>query len=136
MALNNTRQYTIFRFLIVGAISFCVDYFFLLIMYRLFDLPITVATTISFFIGLIVNFTLHKHWTFGTEGGAREYVRQTTLYGLLLLFNLIFTNWFIVTLGSKFQIGPEITKPIITLIIMCWNYVIYKNIIFKSGSSI
>lgn len=54
------------------------------------------------------------------------------LYGLLVVVNLIFTNWFIIILAKKFNLGPEITKPITTLIIMTWNYLAYKKIIFKS----
>ncbi len=132
MASNNTPHNTILRYLIVGAISFCVDYFSLLILYRLFHLPLVVGTTISFFAGLIVNFSFHKYWTFDAENGIRKSTRQAMLYGLLVVVNLIFTNWFIIILAKKFNLGPEITKPITTLIIMTWNYLAYKKIIFKS----
>jgi putative flippase GtrA len=131
LAKKAVRSRSAQRYLAVGVTSLAIDYSTLLICYRLFHTPLFIATSIAFCLGLFVNFLLNKYWTFTTAPrDAKQNARQALLYGVLVIFNLGFTNLFILSLG-KAHIGPEITKPISTAIITLWNYVLYRKIIFK-----
>lgn len=119
------------RFLVVGVASFIVDFGLLLILHDVFLINLIVATTIAFVSGLIVNFLLNKYWTFDAPKGAKQSSRQAVQYGLLVCVNLVFTNA-IVGFGANIHIGPEITKPISTGIIMVLNYTLYRKVIFRA----
>jgi putative flippase GtrA len=118
------------KFFVVGGLSFLIDYGLLLGLYRVAGVPLALATTIGFLIGLVVNFALNKYWTFDAPRGARHSARQALLYGVLVGVNLIFTDIFIVALAN-WHLSPEVTKPLATGIIMISNYLLYQKVIFK-----
>ena len=124
------RNQSVLRFLTVGVASFGVDYALLLGLYHLASVPLAVATTIGFLVGLLLNFSLNKYWTFAAPRGAKHSARQAVLYGLLVVVNLIFTDVFVVALAGL-SLGPAITKPIATAAIVITNYVVYQKVIFK-----
>lgn len=129
--LGLARRYeSIGKFLLVGCSSLAVDYCLLLVLYRLIGAPLAVATTIAFLVGLAVNFCLNKYWTFGAPGGTGQTSRQAALYGLLVVVNLLFTSFFIVT-SATMHVGPELSKPVATAVIMVVNYIVYRQIVFK-----
>ena len=119
------------RYLVVGVLSFGIDFGLLLILHYIFRINLTIATTLAFLAGLIVNFLLNKLWTFNAPKGARQSTRQAVQYGLLVAVNLVFTN---VIIGSAqhFGIGPELSKPVATGIITVLNYTLYNRIIFRA----
>ena len=118
------------RFLIVGLISFGVDYGLLLILLYRFQVALGVATTEAYVVGLMVNFVLNKFWTFSAPKGARQSTRQAFQYGLLVVLNLFLTN-VIIEGCHALNVGPELSKPVATGLIMVLNYVVYNRIIFR-----
>lgn len=121
---------SVHKFLVVGVISFAIDYGLLLILHDVFDVQLNVATTLAYLTGLVVNFTLNKVWTFSAPKGARQSTVQAFQYGVLVIFNLLATN-VIVSVAEAVAIGPELSKPVATAIIMVLNYVVYQRIIFR-----
>lgn len=119
------------KFLVVGVVSFGIDYGLLLILQDEFGVQLNVATTVAFLLGLIVNFTLNKIWTFKAPKGAKQSSRQAFQYGLLVVLNLILTN-IIVSSAEGIGFGPELSKPVATATIMALNYIVYNKIIFRS----
>lgn len=125
-------QMSFVRYLFVGVTSLGVDYVLLIFCYRVlgFDLPL--ATTLGFVVGLFVNFLLNKFWSFhDTDRSTKHSFRQAALYGVLVGFNLAFTNIFILA-THQLGIAPEISKIITTALTTLWNFVLYKKIIFKA----
>ncbi len=118
------------KFFVVGIVSFGIDYGLLLILQSAFGVQLTVATTTAFLLGLIVNFTLNKIWTFDAPKGAKQSSRQAFQYGVLVVLNLFLTN-FIVSFAASIAIGPAFSKPVATAMIMVLNYVVYNKIIFR-----
>lgn len=108
-----------------------VDYSLLLCFHRLVGFSLVVSTTLAFVIGVTFNFFISKYWAFRGAKGKSETIRQTILYGGVLILNLVFTNFFIYYFSTIGQ-GPEITKPFATLICATFNYFAYKNIVFKT----
>jgi putative flippase GtrA len=119
------------KFLVVGLISFAIDFGLLLILQKGFDVQLTFATTIAYLAGLLVNFTLNKMWTFEAPKGKKQSSRQAMQYGLLVVVNLVLTN-IIVGTAEAIAIGPELSKPVATGTIMVLNYIVYNRIIFRA----
>jgi putative flippase GtrA len=119
------------KFVAVGLISFAVDFGLLLISHYIFKLNLELATTLAYLTGLVVNFLLNKIWTFQAPTGAKQSTRQAVQYGLLVVVNLIFTN-VVISSAQHFNIGPELSKPVATALIMVLNYVVYNRIIFRT----
>jgi putative flippase GtrA len=122
---------SVLKFLTVGVVSFAIDYGLLLILHDAFAVQLNVATTLAYLIGLVVNFTLNKMWTFSAPKGARQSTKQALQYGILVVFNLLATN-IIVSMAEAGGVGPELSKPIATAAIMVLNYVVYQRIIFRA----
>ncbi|HKX23883.1 MAG TPA: GtrA family protein [Candidatus Saccharimonadales bacterium] len=121
---------SVLKFLVVGVVSFAIDYGLLLILHDVFGAQLNVATTIAYLTGLMVNFTLNKVWTFSAPKGAKQSAKQALQYGILVVFNLLATN-IIVSAAEASNVGPEFSKPIATAAIMVLNYVVYQRIIFR-----
>lgn len=121
---------SVLKFLVVGVVSFAIDYGLLLILHDAFGVQLNVATTIAYLTGLVVNFTLNKVWTFSAPKGARQSAKQAFQYGVLVVFNLLATN-VIVSAAAAGGVGPELSKPLATAAIMILNYVVYQRIIFR-----
>jgi putative flippase GtrA len=124
---------SIVKYISVGLISVAVDYGMLLILYRLLDVPLEVATAVAFIIGLVVNFILNRMWSFDVKADRRGTIRQAVLYGLLVLINTLFTVAVVGFASNNLHILPEISKPVCVLLTTMWNYILYKKVIFKQS---
>lgn len=120
------------RYAIVGVISLGADYFTFLSLLYIAKLPLGLAVIMGMIIGLIVNFTLNKFWAFKSSKSTNQYniLLQIILYLVLFGANTIFSYWLIRLLNSH-NILPIYGKIASTVIIIIWNYYIYKVAIFK-----
>lgn len=120
------------RYALVGVISLGADYLTFLSSLYLAKLPLGLAVIAGMIIGLIVNFTLNKFWTFKSSPAANHHniLLQITLYLMLFGANTIFSYWLIHLLNSH-NVLPIYGKIASTVIIIIWNYYIYKVAIFK-----
>jgi putative flippase GtrA len=116
------------RYLVVGISAFGADYALLLFAYYVVGLPLAIATTIGFFSGFAISFTFNKQWVFGGEHKKRPR-RQVTEYLILLVFNYLFTVWAISSLNDH-GVRPFIGKLVVMTLVMCWNYTLFRWVIF------
>jgi putative flippase GtrA len=116
------------RYLVVGVSAFGADYALLLFTYYVVGLPLTIATSIGFFSGFAISFTFNKQWVFGGEQKKRP-ARQVIEYLTLLAFNYLFTVWAISYLNDH-GLQPFIGKLVVMTLVMCWNYTLFRWVIF------
>ena len=116
------------RYLVVGVSAFGADYALLLFTYYVVGLPLTIATSIGFFSGFAISFIFNKQWVFGGEQKKRP-ARQVIEYLTLLAFNYLFTVWAISYLNDH-GLQPFIGKLIVMTLVMCWNYTLFRWVIF------
>jgi putative flippase GtrA len=109
--------------------AFSADYFVLVISYYILNLPLWLSTSLGYFTGFAISFTINRRWVFG--GKQREIRRQVPEYFTLVVFNYIFT---VVSLGflNNRGITPGISKLLVMILIMCWNYVLFRWVIFTN----
>lgn len=121
--LNNE----IFRFIIVGGLSFAIDLGMLMLLHEVFGVELWVATPIAFLTSLVFNFMLQRVFTFRAQNG-----RSVSLfkYCLLVAFNTIAVD-LIVNGAEWLGLGYQIGKIVSTAMITAWNFLLYKHWIFR-----
>jgi putative flippase GtrA len=117
------------RFFLVGITAFGVDYIVLLFLYYALGVNLEAATAIGFIAGFAISFTANKQWVFGSGRQKKKLTRQITEYAALVLFNFGFTVAS-VSLLNNYGIRPAIGKLIAMALVMCWNYTLFRWVIF------
>lgn len=102
----------------------------LLITYYLINLPLKLATSLGFFSGFIISFSVNRQWVFGGKQ-SKHIARQITEYLILVVFNYLFTVYGVSFLNDH-GVKPFIGKILTIGLIMCWNYALFRWIIFVS----
>lgn len=117
------------RYLLAGGTAFVSEYLSFLILFSLVSVQLVIANILSFLIGLLTSFTLNKLWVFGNSKQTRPTHQQLLLYVVLATINLCFTSYAITELVST-GVAPAVAKIILMLLVVTWNFVIFKRLIF------
>jgi putative flippase GtrA len=127
--IRRLSQHTAVRYVFVGGTSFAVEMSSLLALYYGLHFSLTAATSIAYWIGLLLAFGLQKVVAFRDKRRELHILTwQAALFGVLTLFNWGFTVAFV----GLFPAGSIIlTRPLAQVIFASWNYFLYKNIIFN-----
>ena len=124
-------------YVFVGGSAFVVEYgvFYVINDHSgsLFKLNLFAAQTISFCCGLLVSFFGNKLITFShTRDRSKKSANQFAQYASLAVINLLLTNVLIYLLVSGASIPALFAKVMVMALIVSWNFVIFKKIIFKA----
>lgn len=119
-------NYSMVRWVLVGASTTVIDYFIFIILYGPID-SVFAVNLISSTVATSLNYFTHHRWTFKSD---QNYSRS----GIKYLVNLAFW-WLISTSIIKalivFNIDPKIAKLAPILLIAPINYFVLNKIIFK-----
>lgn len=129
-AATSHTKYQLVRFFVGGLATIAADYGTFHVLFAV-GAPLFVATTASLLAGFVVSFTLNKLWVFGAtkERGQKNTTLQLVLYTALFLFNIGFAYLFIQQL-QLLGVSAYLGKLLSIVLIVAWNFVIYKKIIF------
>ena len=116
-----------FKFLIVGTIGTAIDFLLFGLFYSIITLPLVVSNLLSYGIGLSCGFFLNRRYVFTSDVSTKRIVLCLTFGYIGLAFNTI-----IVWYGTQF-ISAYIAKTIAVIIIINYNFLTNKFIIFKSS---
>jgi len=114
-----------------------LEYGVYLVLYYAFNTSVRVAADASYLIAWGASFFLTRNFVFSHTkkvGSRRQVARQSTLYSILIGVNFLFNNFAVVWLSDR-GIKPYFGKVVIICIIACWNFIIYKKVIFKADKS-
>lgn len=119
----------VIRYLITGFGSFIFEYTLFVIFLRWLGWNELIANSLAVLIAFVFNFVINRLWSFKSK---EPWIKQLLQYLSLFAFNLLFSNGFIY--GSTFLLGisPLISKVLAMCLIVSWNFIIYKKVIFKS----
>jgi putative flippase GtrA len=144
-AISNTKERTRFiRFISVGAIGAVVDFGIMNLLSKLFNMPLTVAGTISFICAIISNFFFNRIWTY-PDSRSRSIARQLSMFfivnvaglairlpilhylepPMLNLSKLIVPLIPFITFTPEF-IGKNLTLAVAVSVVMLWNFFINR----------
>lgn len=127
---KNVQQFI--KYLFVGGTSFLLDYGLFLLLYKQFGVFEVYANAISVFVAFWYNFLLNKFWSFESND---DFFKQILYYLALMFFNMLFSSGFIYIIDKRVGISPVIGKVIAMVLIVGWNFILYKTVIFKSKNS-
>jgi len=116
------------KYIIVGLSSFVIDFGLFYLLFTFAGLWYIFATLISQAVAIAYNFTLNRNWSFKSNG---EKKKQFVRYMALQIWNYLFAAGALWIFVSQFDISPLLGKFFAIAIIVSWNFIIYKFVIYK-----
>lgn len=114
------------RYLIVGGLSFTVDFALLVLLREVFRWDVGIASATAFLSSLVFNFLVQRKFSF--DSAHRTHVSMIR-YGLLVVANTLATV-LIVELLTPTVLGYMGGKVISTAAMMVWNFFLYQHWVF------
>ncbi len=131
MRINLLMNLSFLKYVITGGLAFVSEYSSFLLLFKVLQLHLYLAASVSFIVGLIISFVLNRMWSFRSEEFTRSQRQQAGLYLSLAAINLGLTNLFIFA-AVNLGILEEIAKVIAMALVVAWNFLIFKFVIFKN----
>ena len=128
------KNSTFRRYVVIGFSVYIFELLVIVVAQRLGSSPI-IAIAFSFWLGLIVSFTLQKFISFQDKRTHHKIVLvQLFAYSALVLFNFGFTLLLAKIIGH--HLPAVVTRSFALGVTTLWNFSIYRSRIFiKSGHS-
>jgi len=125
------------RYIFVGGTAFVVDIMTLYlfktkVFLELGDMGIYISTALGFFVGLIFNYVLSLTFVFKSAKEERKgrNVFSFLLFSLIGIIGLLLTEAGMYVGVDFFNINYLLTKIIVAVIVLIWNYAARKVLIF------
>lgn len=97
------------------------------LLYYLAGWSVAVANVTAVATATVCNFLLNRGFTFQSTSNP---VRSAVLYGVLFAFNTCFSTVVISLLVGQ-GIDATLAKLATMVCIVCWNYVLYRKVVFR-----
>jgi len=140
--VTNSQERTRFiRFLTVGAIGAAVDFGIMNLFSKLFNMPLTVAGTISFVCAILSNFLWNRYWTY-PDSRSRPIARQLTMFFIVnvagLVIRLPILHFLEPPMRGLFErlalnipltpdlLGKNFTLMVAVCVVMLWNFFVNR----------
>jgi putative flippase GtrA len=127
--MDLSKYHSVFKFLFTGGLAALTEYIVFLTLHHVTTMALVLANSLSFLCGLVISFTLNKHWVFGRKGNGG---RQFGMYFVLACVNLLIGNGLIVLLVDHVSLPPFIGKLCVMMLIASWNFFIFQNFVFRA----
>ena len=114
------------RYLVTGLLAFASEY-------GVFQLLLMVSSKFTansggMLVGFWVSFLLNRYWSFASR---ERLLPQLLRYSLLFIINLGISNGLMYLLSNVGNIPASIAKLMIMCMIVLWNFVIFKKLIYR-----
>lgn len=124
--LTTFLGYSAVRYLIVGGLSFAVDFGLLVLLREVFRWDVGIASATAFLSSLVFNFAVQRKFSF--ESAHKTHVSMIR-YGILVVANTLATV-LIVQLLMPTVLGYLGGKVISTAAMTIWNFFLYQHWVF------
>lgn len=122
------------RFLVVGGISFAVDYGLYVVLFHYLGVQYLLASTISFSLSLILNYVLTLKFVFEAKPG-RNIALEFTIYIGLNIIALGLNQLILFIAVDGLGISPFVGKLIATAVVLVYNFISRKILIERMAAS-
>jgi putative flippase GtrA len=116
------------RYAIVGSLSFLFEYSLYFILLQVLHIWFILSNIIVYALIFWFNFIFNRIWSFRSKDDLKK---QLLKYTLLFFFNLALTSSVLYLLTDTIGISPLISKVMVMCLIVPWNFLIYKNVIYR-----
>jgi putative flippase GtrA len=116
------------RFCVTGGTSAALDFALLALLLNV-RVPHRAALVTAFIAGVVVNFVMHRYFTFRLQGttSIAELVRYLIVVALNVILTLVTVELFLLVVGRDVLVGKLISIPLVTLN----GFVLAKFFIFE-----
>ncbi len=138
----NSRERTRFiKFMTVGVIGAVVDFGIMNLLSKLYNMPLTLAGTISFICAIISNFLWNRYWTY-PDSRSRPVARQLIMFFVVnmagLAIRLPILHFLEPPLKNFFEglalnipftpgfLGKNFTLMVAVGVVMLWNFFVNR----------
>jgi putative flippase GtrA len=134
---NNMIIPEFLRYLVVGGISFIVDFTTLFVVkeFVLKDAyySLYISTALGFLIGLMVNYLLSLYYVFNSAKGTGigRSVNEILIFVAVGIIGLFISEFVMFVGAERFELNYLIVKVGVTIVVLLWNYLARKILIFK-----
>jgi putative flippase GtrA len=119
----------IFRYLLIGGTAFIFDYGTLLLLNKAFGLNYLIAATISFSIGIAVNYLGSIFFVFQVRSLHNVHMERA-VFLLIGIIGLLINDGMLFLLTGTLLIPVEYSKLITQVVVLFWNFAARKIILF------
>lgn len=136
MLLSNISTYIIrnktqiFRFTIVGIVTFIINYILVWIFFDLLIFNYRIAVTFGFVITVIIHFILNKTYTYKSTDKIKIY--HLGKYGLMLLINYGITITISIVTVELLGLSPYIGIIFATVVTAFSSFILMKYMVFSA----
>lgn len=125
------------RYFVTGGLAFVVDFGAFAIALYYFDIHYLISNLIGLAAGNVVNYLLTVRWVFSTEKRKMEkYVfLEVVVFVLISLFGMGLNELLMYVFVGMLCIQELISKVAAAVIVLLYNFLARKFILFKSGNN-
>lgn len=116
------------KYLVTGGISAGTEFSLLILLTEYFKLWYITSNSIAYSSGFVISFLMNKYWSFNSR---ENFGRQLAMYGVLFFINLGLSTALMYLLTSVLGILYIISKIFVMGLIVLWNFLLYKKVIYK-----
>ncbi len=119
-----------FRYLFVGGGAFIVDSGSLA-LFELIGVNLYISVALGFILGLVANYALSKAFVFKAEKSKVSSRAEFIIYGIIGVIGLVITELLMMLMVDKIGIHFLVSKIIAAAIVLVWNFVARKLILYR-----
>jgi putative flippase GtrA len=118
------------RYLVAGTASELIEYASFLLLIAVSPHLLYIWNSVSFLLGVLAGFCLHKFWTFR---GQQQFKTHQQLVGYVTLagINFVAINVFLGIYVETFRLSAALAKILAIATTVVWTYLISNYIIFR-----
>lgn len=127
---TNNSLIQLFRYCFVGGFAFIVDAGGLFVLTEYAGIYYLLSATISFILGLVVNYLLSTAWIFKKSKLSNRWT-EFLIYSVIGVVGLALNTLFLWLFTDCLHIYYMLSKIITAALVMLWNFFARKIILFK-----
>lgn len=127
---SNNIFVQLFRYLFVGGFAFVFDFGILYILTEYFQVYYLFSAAISFIIGLSINYVLSILWVF-EKRTIKNYYLELFIFSFIGVVGLFLNEVILWFFTEKVGAYYLISKILATIIVLLWNFLVRKFVLFR-----
>ena len=107
------------RYIVSGSLATLLHLGVLIVLVEIWSIHATVATTLGFVLGSILNYLLQYYWAFGTSGSHSDRIAR---YGVVTTITMAINSGIFWVLNEKVGIPYLLAQIAVTGVVVVLNY--------------